>query len=199
MTNTWLPDVRLNPHGYPSHEWVQHFANYNPKSFRSYWIPRGWWTDVRIPEHPGLRDARNVAVEIRDRVAEEMSRDAEVRATNLRIYDRYDRWALRWQPHVYNLEVHNDTAIYSSRRSGTVQKPGTGPQTIIFSGMTEAMDETAQAPWLDLVTRMGFGYLMASVKFLSEAEYELYRLEEQQNGRVHISVTRPRPIRPGRK
>ena len=76
-------------------------------------------------------------------MAEEVSRDPEVRETNLRIYDRYDRWALRWQPHVCDIEVHNDTAIYSSRRSGTVQRPGTGPQTTIFSGMMEAMDETA--------------------------------------------------------
>ena len=26
----WLPDIYLNPHGYPSHEWVQQFAGYVP-------------------------------------------------------------------------------------------------------------------------------------------------------------------------
>ena len=36
--NTWLPDVSLNPHGYPSHEWVHAFANYAPPRFRSYWM-----------------------------------------------------------------------------------------------------------------------------------------------------------------
>ena len=60
------------------------------------------------------------------------------------------------------------------------------------------MDETAQGPWLDLVTRMGFGYLMASVRFLDEAEYSLYRMEGESQGSVRISLTRPRPIRPGR-
>ena len=25
---TWLPDIFLNPHGYPSHEWVQLFSEY---------------------------------------------------------------------------------------------------------------------------------------------------------------------------
>lgn len=113
-------------------------------------------------------------------------------------YDRYHRWTIRWQPHVYNLELHNNTAIYSSRRGGTVTRPDDEPRTTTFSGMTEAMDETVQGPWLDLVTRMGFAYLMASVKFLSDAEYELYRLEEERGGRVHVAVTRPRPVRPGR-
>ena len=197
VTNTWLPDVRLNPHGYPSHEWVQHFANYNPKSFRSYWIPRGWYTSVQVPEHPGLADAREVSLAMRDRIADEVSRDPDSLETNTRIYDRYERWAIRWQPHVYRLEIHDDTAIYSSRRGGTVRRPGTTPVTTIFSGGTEAMDETAQGPWLDLVTRMGFGYLMASVKFLDEAEYSLFRLEEERGGRTRFVVSRPRPVRPG--
>ena len=69
----------------------------------------------------------------------------------------------------------------------------------MFSGSTEAMDETAQGPWLDLVTRMGFGYLMASVRFLDESEYELYRMEGESRGGVRLALTRPRPIQPGKK
>ncbi len=197
INDMWVPDVRLNPHGYPSHEWVQHFANYNPKSFRSYWIPRGWYTSARAPEHPQLEAYRAVALEMQTRIAAEVSRDPEVRATNARIYDRYDRWAIRWQPHVYRLEIQNGTAIYASRRSGTVRRPTGRPSTLAFSGSTEAMDETAHGPWLDLVTRMGFGYLMAAVNFLDQAEYELYRLEEERQGRVYLAVLRPRPVRPG--
>jgi Zinc carboxypeptidase/S-layer like family, C-terminal region len=49
----WLPDIYLNPHGYPSHEWVQQFAGYVPPGFRSYWSSRGWYTTVG-----GLRDPR---------------------------------------------------------------------------------------------------------------------------------------------
>ena len=60
------------------------------------------------------------------------------------------------------------------------------------------MDETAQGEWLDLVTRMGFGFLMASVKFIDEADYTLYRREEEQRDEVSLSVTRPRPLRVGR-
>ena len=28
LWRTWLPDIFLNPHGYPSHEWVQLFSEY---------------------------------------------------------------------------------------------------------------------------------------------------------------------------
>jgi hypothetical protein len=52
----WLPDIYLNPHGYPSHEWVQPFSGYVAPGFRGYWTSRGWYTmlsslrDPRAPE-----------------------------------------------------------------------------------------------------------------------------------------------------
>jgi zinc carboxypeptidase len=49
----WLPDVYLNPHGYPSHEWVQPFAGYVPPGFRTYLSTRGWYTTIGT-----LRDPR---------------------------------------------------------------------------------------------------------------------------------------------
>ena len=36
--------------------------------------------------------------------------------------------------------------------------------------MTESPDETAQGEWLDLVTKAGFSYLMASVRYLRDGE-----------------------------
>ncbi|MCX6563525.1 MAG: M14 family zinc carboxypeptidase, partial [Candidatus Aminicenantes bacterium] len=48
----WFPDIYLNLHGYPSHEWVQQFSNYSPYLFRDYWIPRGWYTYYRYLELP---------------------------------------------------------------------------------------------------------------------------------------------------
>ncbi len=196
----WVPDVSLNPHGYPSHEWVHQFANYNPKGFRSYWIPRGWYTTVRAIEDPRLKAYADTADAMLDYISEEVSRDPESKATNLRIYDRYNRWTTRWQPHLYNLEIYNDTAIYN-RRTGSGVSIASAASTIrptAFSGSTEAMDETAQGPWLDLVTRMGFGYLMASVHFLDDAKYELYRMEGESGSSVRLAVLRPRPVKAGR-
>src|SRR5581483_6208557 len=59
----WLPDAFLNPHGYPSHEWVQPFSEYSgwvqsrqgANGGRTWWIPRGWFTSLgylRDDTHP---------------------------------------------------------------------------------------------------------------------------------------------------
>ena len=63
LIDAWLPDAFLNPHGYPSHEWVQPFSEYTgwvqsrqgANSGRAWWIPRGWFTSMgylRDETHP---------------------------------------------------------------------------------------------------------------------------------------------------
>ena len=77
----WQPDVVLNPHGYPSHEWVQLFAGYTAwtrsKSvrLRDWWIPRGWFMPrfesiegEQFPQH------RRAALLLRDAIAEGIRR-----------------------------------------------------------------------------------------------------------------------------
>jgi hypothetical protein len=36
----WLPDICIDSHGFPSHEWEQPFSGYAPFRFREWWIPR---------------------------------------------------------------------------------------------------------------------------------------------------------------
>ena len=71
------------------------------------------------------------------------------------------------------------------------------PQVTYFNGGTEAPDETAQGQWLDLVTKPGFSYLMASIKYLRDGRYEVERIEEEgQRESVTLTMLRVRPVRP---
>jgi hypothetical protein len=228
----WLPDIYLNPHGYPSHEWVQQFAGYVPPGFRSYWTTRGWYTmlgplrDPRYPDHARVSDA------IRENIVAEVNANPDVRAMNLRTQARYRRWAFGFAPNVFNQEIYKDTAIYysdgesgqptgSRRAGGAGGNPWSGggggaaagagggggsrasmnawPQVTYFSGGTETPDETAQGSWLDLVTKPGFSYLMASVRYLQHGEFDVERIEEDgQRDAASITLLRVRPVRPSR-
>jgi hypothetical protein len=76
---------------------------------------------------------------------------------------------------------------------------GSYPQVTFNSGMTEAPDETAQGPWLNLVTKAGFSFLMAHVEYLRDGIYKVERIEEggQRDGSVLTSL-RVRPVMPPR-
>jgi Zinc carboxypeptidase len=218
----WLPDIYLNPHGYPSHEWVQQFAGYVPPGFRSYWSSRGWWTQMAPLRDPRYPEHARVAETIREHIVREVNSYPDVKAMNLRHQARYRRWAHGFAPYVFGQEIYKDTAIYftdpesgqptGSRRAGATRGAAAGggsqsgrdvmgawPQVTYFNGMTEAPDETAQGSWLDLVTKPGFGFLMASVRYLLHGEFEVQRLEEDgQRDATTITLFRLRPVKPGR-
>jgi hypothetical protein len=217
MWREWLPDIYLNPHGYPSHEWVEQFSGYVPPQFRIYWSSRGWYTTiggVRDPRHPDMAQATDA---LRDAIAREINSNNDVHNMDVTTQARYRRWGYGFGPFVYGQEIYKDTAIYYSdletgepRGSRRIAAPRSGqplaratmnqwPQVTFFSGGTEAPDETAQGEWLNLVAKAGFSYLMANVKYLRDGEYDLERLEESaaQDG-VSLTMLRVRPVRPSK-
>jgi Zinc carboxypeptidase len=215
----WLPDIYLNPHGYPSHEWVQPFAGYVPPGFRSYWTTRGWYTSISSLRDPREPEHTESVSAIREAVVREINRNPDVRDMNLRSQARYRRWAYGFAPFVYSQEIYKDTAIYytdmetgevrGSRRAGAVRGGGGDggagrfsmnqwPQVTFVSGGTEAPDETAQGDWLNLVTKPGLSYVMAHIGFLRDGRYTVERIEEDgQRDSTSITLLRVRPVRPG--
>jgi hypothetical protein len=219
----WLPDIYLNPHGYPSHEWVQQFAGYVPPGFRTYWSTRGWYTNlsgVRDPREPDLIQATEA---LREDIVKAINSNPDVRAMDVRSQARYRKWAYGFSPSVYGQEIYKDTAIYytdpetgeprGSRRIGGGGGRGGGgggggggrasmnqyPQVTFNVGMTEAPDETAQGDWLNLVSKAGFSFLMAHVNYLRDGQYTLERIEEAgQRDAVSMTVLRVRPVKPGK-
>jgi hypothetical protein len=127
------------------------------------------------------------------------------------------RGGLSSGPHLFGTEVYKDTMIYYSdpetgepRGSRRATPPPSGPagrrapisawpQVTFISGMTEAPDETAQGEWLSLVTKAGFSFLMAHVKYLEQGQYRVERIEEGglRDGAV-LTMFRRRPVMPGR-
>src|SRR4051794_38174921 len=222
----WLPDIYLNPHGYPSHEWVQPFAGYVPPGFRTYLSTRGWYTTIGTLRDPRYPDHADATAALREAIVREINTNADVRAMDLRAQARYRKWAYGFGPYVFNQEIYKDTAIYysdaetgepsGSRRFGAGRggNPagesggggGTGrfsinawPQVTFFSGGTEAPDETAQGEWLNLVAKAGFSYLMASVKYLRDGQYSIQRIEEDAaRDAVSLTAVRIRPVMPGK-
>ncbi|MHB8055723.1 MAG: M14 family metallopeptidase, partial [Candidatus Aminicenantales bacterium] len=111
----WFPDIALNLHGYPSHEWVQQFSNYSPYLFREYWIPKGWFAYVPGVTLPIYDRYKTAGEEIRQFIIAEMNADPGIKESNLKFYDRYRRWAARWQPHLDYLEIDGGVNLFSAR------------------------------------------------------------------------------------
>mgnify|MGYP001040938316 CR=1 FL=1 len=196
LYNRWLPDIHLNLHGYPSHEWVQPFSDYTPFLFRDYWIPRGWFVYYRTVSLPIYEKWKRAGEELKKHIIEELHSPENIRLSNKSLYDRYYRWAARWHPHMNNLEIQGGVNIYSKRQSSTESKL-TERRKITFAEETpELMDETAQGEWLGFLVEQGLAYIKAHALYLSESTYQVSRIEEEIKNKICIQFIRSRPGEP---
>jgi hypothetical protein len=193
LYSKWLPDIYLNLHGYPSHEWVQQFSNYSPYLFRDYWIPRGWFAYYRALSLPIFQNWKKAGETLRRFIIEEMKANEKISASNRKFYDRYYRWATRWQPHMNNLEIYEGVNLYAKRRSSRESKLSARRRTTFVEETPELMDETAHGAWLEFLCQQGLSYLRAHIKYLAQVKYEIARFEEEIRDRIRIQFSRSRP------
>ena len=193
INREWVPDLYLNLHGYPSHEWVQLFSGYLPYLFRDYWIPKGWFTYYRQPNLKIYQPYLKAAEELKKILIQEMNQEPEIKESNLRFYSRYDRWARRWSPFVSPLELYEGLNIFAKRQSSTENRLTPRSQMTLVEETPEVMDETAVGSWLEFICQQGLAYLRAHARYLSQAKFETAVIEEEVNNRVRIEYQRRRP------
>jgi hypothetical protein len=201
--NTWLPDVFLNPHGYPSHQVVQLFSEYSGLvrrgrvTERNWGLNKGWFMpgfgyvdDPRFPRH------RDAAFRIRDYITEAINDLPEVVDLNRRAYDRYDRYGARFDPDVFRIPLTDGVLIEMPLKGSSGQGGGFNPRVTIWSGVTEAPDETAYGPWMELVASAGLAWDRAILDYLFDGEHEVERAGSTFFGGVTLRMNRPRPPNP---
>jgi hypothetical protein len=200
---TWLPDIFINLHGYPSHEWVQLFSGYSAwvrgrtGTQRSWWAPRGWfipgfaWVDD--PRHPEYRTAQFAVL---DSIAAAITGEPAVRAMSERQYARYAKYG-RQDIDNFREYFHNDVLVYLALRGRESIGSGVGsPRITWFSATTEAPDETARGEWLQLVATAGLAHTSALIRYLHAGNNRIERDAAEFDGVVTRSVWRVKPVLP---
>jgi hypothetical protein len=202
LWRTWLPDIFLNPHGYPSHEWVQIFSEYagwvrnRATESRGWWGMRGWFMpSFNYVDSPDFPDHKKAAFEIRDRITAKMNAVPEIRALNDRAYDRYRRYAFEFDSENFKMDFADSVLIYTAIKGSDGSGGGvmSDPHVTIWSGGTEAPDETAHGEWLQLVATAGLQYDKALLEYLLQGNHEIERTAEEFAGGVSLKIHRERP------
>jgi hypothetical protein len=216
LIDSWLPDAFLNPHGYPSHEWVQPFSEYtgwvqtregaNPG--RAWWIPRGWFTSlnyIRDAEHPY---SEKVTYELRDKIVQAERNVPGLLPLETRMNDRYERFGQRWQPKDMTQPIVDGIRIYMSlkgtparaaadpQRGGGSATGGVSPDITWDSGYTEAPDETAHGDYMKLMASAGLAFDRVHLSYLANGKLRIRRVQREMGDRVLWQLLRDRPNLP---
>ena len=196
----WRPDIFLNPHGYPSHQVVQLFSEYSGLvrsgrvTERNWGMNKGWFMPgfgyIDDPAYPLHKDA---AFKIRDYITAGINSNRDVFEMNQRNYDRYRRYGASFDPEVFRLPMTDSVLIEMPLKGSRGPAGAYNPRITIWSGITEAPDETAYGPWMELVAKAGLSWDQAILDYLHDGDHKVNRSGSAFRGGATLRMNRPRP------
>ena len=216
LWQAWLPDAFLNPHGYPTHEWVQPFSEYSAwitnrmgaETGRTNWVPRGWFTSLGYLDDEDHPESRAVTYALREKIVANMAKAPGVLELNAHENDRYQRYQ-HFDPESYQQPIYKGVRINMALKGMAVGGPGTTganvgigglmvrhPDITYDDGYTEAPDETAYGPFLHLVASAGLAYDHAHLEYLSEGKLDVKHTQKDVPEGVQWKLDRKRPVMP---
>lgn len=192
-----LPDIEVDNHGVPSHEWEQPFSGYTSPSFKGFWLPRsllyGYFWYVTDPEY---KDNLQIDHRMEEVIADAVNADPQIRQWNAEWMDRFETYAHRWMPGLFPADYYRNMINYWVPYPYT---PGHTYDSVKFPWITtvcytsEVADETAQGEYLALCARTHLIHDRAILALLREGR-SVYRHEAvRKDNTVFFSLTRQRP------
>jgi len=163
---------------------------------RNWGFNKGWFMpgfgyvdDPRFPRH------KDAAFKLRDYITAGINSNEDVFDMNQRNYARYRRYGEAFDPDVFRLPMTDSVMIQMPLKGSTGQTGGRGynPNVTIWSGTTEAPDETAHGDWMKLVGKAGLSWDQAILDYLYDGEHEVKRSGSTFFGGVSLKMNRPRP------
>ena len=200
----WLPDIFLNPHGYPAHQLVQLFSEFSGlvragrRTERNWGFNKGWFMPgFDVVDDPELPRHKAAALRIRDYITNAIQSTGPVAAMNERNYGRYRRYGMDLDPEVFRMDLHNGVNIGMPIKGRRVGAPGRNfsydPRITIWAGGTEAPDEPARGDWMELVASAGLAWDTAILQYLLDGDHRVNRNASEFFGGVSLRLDRPRP------
>ncbi|HSN93543.1 MAG TPA: M14 family metallopeptidase [Anaerolineaceae bacterium] len=194
----WLPDVVVDDHGVPSHEWDQQFSGYTSPWFKGFWMPRALLYSY-FYHVQDERYAANVAVNkaMEAVVAKSLRKDTQISAMNHDWRERFEKYAHAWMPALFPADYFEDMISYwipspysPAHRYVAVRYPW----ITAVSFVSEVSDETAQGDYLELCARAHMTHDLAIIDWLCTAGMVFENSQIWHGATAVISHQRKRPI-----
>ncbi len=194
----FLPDVIVDNHGVPSHEWEQQFSGYTSPSYKGFWLPRsllyGYFWTVSDEEYKS-NDPVNKKME--DVIADAIGNEKEMAELNTEWAARFEKYAHAWMPKLFPADYYKGMINYwipfaqdDEHRYPSIRFPWI--TTVAYT--SEVADETAQGSYLNLCARAHVTHDLAVIEMLAKARC-IYRehMEVTKEG-ISVSQIRQRPV-----
>ena len=194
----YAPDMMVDNHGVPSHEWEQQFSGYTSPSYKGFWLPRsllyGYFWYVMNPEYKGNYDVNKV---MEDVIADKIAAYPEMKALNQEWSAQFEKYAHAWMPKLFPANYYKEMINYWIPYESN---PAHGYSSIRYPWITtvaytsEVADETAQGEYLNLCARAHVAHDEVTIQMLMEARNVMDCRFTEQDGTILTSYIRKRPM-----
>lgn len=194
----FVPDIVVDNHGVPSHEWEQQFSGYTSPSYKGFWLPRsllyGYFWYVTNPEYSGNYSVNQV---MQDVIADRIAEDPVMTKWNLEWSRQFEKYAHAWLPKLFPAEYYKDMINYwipfaadPNHRYPSIRYPWI--TTVAYT--SEVADETAQGEYLNLCARAHVAHDEATLQMLMEAKNYVKCSCNHTGEEIFTEYNRQRPM-----
>lgn len=194
----WLPDVIVDNHGVPSHEWEQPFSGYTPPAFKGFWLPRAllygyFW----LIKDPRFKENISLNQQLENVIAERINTNQVMTKVNLEWQNRFEKYAHQWLPKLFPADYYKNMINYkisfeydSNHRYPSIRFPWI--TSVCYT--SEVTDETAVGSLLTLCGEVHKAHELAVIDQLLKARFYVNDDQTYGNGYFHFDQTRQRPL-----
>lgn len=194
----WLPDIIVDNHGIPSHEWDQQFSGYVSPWFKGFWLPRalyyGYFWYINSEKYSSNKE---VIKELENSVAIWLNEDEEISKWNEDWKDRFEKYANKWMPKLFPVDYYKNMIFYwieckPNKKSRYASHRY--PDITCLDWTTEASDETAHGNYLKLCSKAHVKSCLATMEYMSTLNIEPDILDWEENNTIILKKIRKRPL-----
>lgn len=193
-----LPDVIVDDHGVPSHEWEQQFSGYTSPSFKGFWLPRsllyGYFFHIAGEEY---KSSLNLCHKMEDVIADAFLADEEITKENLMWARQFEKYAHGWMPKLFPATYYKNMITYwiPHEYDPTHRYPSVMyPWILSVDYVSEVADETAQGEYLHSCARAHLVHDLAVVDMLMKAGKVYENSSCLEDGDMSVEHIRKRPV-----
>lgn len=198
LYETFSPDILIDNHGVPTHEWDQPFSGYTSPSYKGFWLPRSllygyfWYvTDDCYRSNHALNEV------FQDVIADAMAEDFEIRAWNREWAEQFETYAHAWMPKLFPADYYKEMIHYWVP---SPYNPAYRYRSIRYPWITsvcytsEVADETAQGSYLSLCARAHVQHDVALLRSIAGAKSYMEQWCTISQEHIDVRAQRLRPI-----
>lgn len=194
------PDLIIDNHGVPTHEWDQQYSGYTAPGFQGFWLPRSIIYGYFWPPQEEVYKS-NVALcrALQDVIAEAIGSHEELRNLNLEWAERFEKYAHNWLPKLFPADYYKEMIFYWIYQASGPDKNYVSwrhPWLNSAYFTSEVIDETAQGEYLKICTKAHFVHNLELLYYMAKTR-KAYLMENKiSDHEISMKLIRQRPILP---